>query len=88
MTYSEAKQWREDHQGLIGTVDVKGFIVSDLIIVPVNSQDRDVFLRQYLYSDNKDFAIEPYMHNDVQVWSVDLGRLESHNILFYNILAE
>lgn len=88
MTYSTAIKWREEHLNLKGTTDKKGFVVSDLIIVPTNAQDRDVFLRNYLFADNKATAIEPYMNQDVQVWSVDLGRIETHNILFYNILAE
>lgn len=88
MTYSDAKQWRVEHLHLIGTIDKKGFVVSDLVIVPANDQDRDVYLRTYLYSKNKDNAIIPYMNRDVQVWSVDLERLETHNILFYNVLAE
>lgn len=88
MTYSDAKQWRDEHLHLIGTIDKKGFVVSDLVIVPANDQDREVYLRTYLYSKNKDNAIIPYMNRDVQVWSVDLERLETHNILFYNVLAE
>lgn len=88
MTYSEATQWREEHLNLIGTIDQKGFVVSELMIVPTNAQDRDVYLRNYLFSGNRQSAIIPYMHKDVQVWSVDLGRLETHNILFYNIVAE
>lgn len=88
MTYSQAQQWRENNLGLIGTIDKKGFVVSDLFIVPSDSVDRDVFLRNYLFSENKESAILPYIGKDFQVWSVDLDRLESHNILFYNILAE
>lgn len=88
MTYSNAQQWRDEHLNLIGTIDKKGFVVSDLVIVPENPQDRDIFLRNYLFATDKDSAIIPYMNKEVQVWSVDLGRVETHNILFYNILAE
>lgn len=88
MTYTEALIWRNEHLDLIGDVDKKGFVVSALVIVPTNPNDRDVFLRMYLFSDNKDNAILPYRSKDVQVWSIDLARLESHNILFYNILAQ
>lgn len=88
MTYSQAQQWRENNLNLIGTIDKKGFVVSDLFIVPSNPADRDVFLRNYLFSEDKDSAIQPYIEKDFQVWSVDLDRLESHNILFYNILAD
>lgn len=88
MTYSDAIQWRDEHLNLIGTVDEKGFVVSDLIIVPTNANDRTSFLNNYLYSEHKDSALVPYTNDDVQVWSIDLNRLESHNILFYNILAK
>lgn len=87
MTYTTALNWKNEHLDLIGKMDKKGFVVSALVIVPATPKDRDVFLRNYLFSENKDSAIFPYMSNDVQVWSIDLGRLESHNILFYNILA-
>ncbi|MCR5361767.1 MAG: hypothetical protein K6E73_07120 [Bacteroidales bacterium] len=88
MTYSAAIQWREGHLNLIGTTDKKGFVVSDLIIVPTNPQNRDVFLKNYLFAGQRETAIIPYIGKDVQVWSVDLGRVETHNILFYNILVE
>lgn len=87
MTYTEAIQWRENNKNLIGTTDEKGFIVSDLFVVPANPNDRDIFLRNYLFSENKEAAIQPYINDDVQVWSVDLARIESDNILFYNVLA-
>ena len=88
MTYSDAKKWRQDNLHLIGTTDQKGFVVSDLIIVPAYPKDRDVFFRNYLFAGRGDTAIVPYMNKEVQVLAVDLGRVESHNILFYNILAE
>lgn len=88
MTYSDAIKWREDHLQMIGNIDQKGFVVSELIIVPSNTNDRDEFIRNYLFDGHKDTAIVPYMNKDVQVWSVDLGRVETHSILFYNILAE
>ena len=88
MTYSDARNWIDKNSNLIGTVDRKGFTVSNLIIVPSNDAERKAFWDAYLFSHNEKSAIVPYIGSDVQVWSVDLGRLESHNILFYNILAE
>ena len=88
MTYSAAIQWKNEHLQLIGTIDKKGFVVSDLILVPSNPQDRDVYLQSYLFAGRDESAIQPYTNQEFQVWSVDLDRLESHNILFYNILAE
>lgn len=88
MTYPEAVKWREEHIDIIGTVDQKGFVVSDLFIVPSDSVKQNTFLRTYLFTDNKDNAILPYLSEDVQVWSVDLNRLESDNILFFNALAK
>lgn len=88
MIYSEAIGWKNDNRNLIGTKDEKGFVVSDLVIVPSNPTDREVFLRQYLFSVDKESAILPYINGDVQVWSVDLGRFERYSILFYNVLAK
>jgi len=88
MTYSAALEWRNKNLQLIGTIDKKGFVVSDLILVPSNAQDRDAYLRNYLFAGRNESAILPYMNQELQVWSVDLNRLETHNILFYNILAE
>lgn len=88
MTYPEAVKWREEHLTIIGTVDQKGFVVSDLFIVPSDPVKQNTFLRTYLFTDNKESAMLPYMSEDVQVWSVDLNRLESDNILFFNALAK
>ena len=88
MTYTEAVKWRDEHIEIIGTVDQKGFVVSDLFIVPSDPVKQNMFLRTYLFSDNKETAILPYMSENVEVWSVDLNRLESDNILFYNALAK
>lgn len=87
MTYTDAVNWREEHKNLIGTTDEKGFFVSDLFIVPSNSKNRDVFFRSYLLTREMETALIPYINEDVQVWSVDLDKLERHNILFYDILA-
>lgn len=87
MTYLEALQWRNEHKSLIGTTDDKGFIVSDLFIVPSDSKNRDLYFREYLLSEDMNTAIRPYINDDVQVWSVDLEKLKFYNILFYNIQA-
>lgn len=87
MTYSEAVKWRSQHLEIIGTVDQKGFVVSDLFIVPSDPVKQNSFLRTYLFSDKKETAMLPYMSEEVEVWSVDLNRLESDNILFFNTLA-
>ena len=87
MTYTDAVKWRDEHIGIVDTVDQKGFVVSDLFIVPSDPVKQKTFLRTYLFSDNKENAILPYMSEDVEVWSVDLNRLESDNILFFNALA-
>ena len=88
MTYTEAVKWRQENLDRIGTIDQKGFVVSDLFIVPSDPVKQDLFLRTYLFTDNKENAILPYMSEDVQVWSVDLNRLESDNILFFSALAK
>ena len=51
MTYDAALNWRNEHLDLIGTKDNKGFVVSELLIVPANPKDRDVFLKNYFFSE-------------------------------------
>ncbi len=87
MTYNEAVVWRENNLDRIGKVDEKGFIVNDLFIVPATEIDKDAFFRAYLYSRDKDAALSPFIHKDVQVWAVDLVHLRESNILFYDIIA-
>lgn len=88
MTYIEALKWKTANLGLIGSVDKKGFVVSDLMIVPADPKERNVFLQTYLFTENKDLAFAPYTSRDMQVWAVDLSRLESHGILFYDVLTQ
>ncbi len=88
MTYDAALYWRNEHLDLIGTKDNKGFVVSELLIVPSNPKDRDMFLKNYFFSEQNESAILPYVSDGVQVWSIDLGQLKSNNILFYKVLAE
>ena len=60
MKYSEALKWIETHKDIIGSIDEKGgFIVSDLLIVPTNSQNQDTFLRNYLLSRDKESETFP-----------------------------
>lgn len=87
MKYSEALQWKEVHMNLIGTIDEKGIVVSELVIVPTDTQNHEVFLRDYFMLKNKENAILPYLSGDVQIWAVDWNQLEKHNILFYSVVA-
>ena len=87
MTYQEALNFIKEHEYLIGHVDKKGFVVSQLIIVPGDKSIRDEFLSKFAI--NTDFRLDESLlvNNDVEVWSVDTTHLERANILFYNKLG-
>lgn len=90
MTYFEAKQWRDSHKDLIGTIDNNGFHITDLIIVPTNELSRRRFFNDFLFTYylSKEELILPYSSEDMQVWSIDMDRFHEDNFLFYDVLAK
>lgn len=87
MTYQEALDFIRTHKHLIGTVDEKGFVVSQLVIVPNDKTIREEFLSQFAINPNFKLDESLMVNNVVEVWSVDTTHLESANILFYNKLG-
>lgn len=87
MTYNDALLMQEGNRNLIGTIDSKGFIISDVIIVPSESHSREQFLRSYLMTQNATSSIAPYINEDVVVWAVDTKHLVDANVLFYSELT-
>lgn len=87
MKYKEALVFLENKQSLKGTVDEKGFLVGDIIIVPSEKNKRDLFLQNYTQNGrNSDCTFNEY--EDVEVWAIDTAYLEKANILFYNKLTD
>ena len=60
MNYRDAKKVREQNLHLIGTTDAKGFIVGDIIIVPIEKKQQNAFFVTYLSSRNAEIAITPF----------------------------
>lgn len=86
MTYQEAKDKRRSLSHLIGTIDKKGFIINDIIIVPTDITKRDLFIQSFVLSRNSEISIMPYVNDDVHLWAIDTEHLEKANILFYDVL--
>ena len=69
-----------------GTVDEKGFLVGDIIIVPSQNPKRDIFLQDYTLN-GRNVLCTFGDDEDVEVWAIDTAYLDKANILFYNKLA-
>lgn len=87
MTYQEALDFINKNEQLIGTSNEKGFVVSQLMIVPVDKTIRDEFLTQFAINPNFKLNESLLVNNEVEVWSVDTTHLERANVLFYNKLG-
>lgn len=87
MTYREALKYVEENKYRIGTIDEKDFVVSQLLIVPVDKNFRDSYLSNFLQSPHYRIDSSVLEGHEVEVWAVDTSHLESANILFYNKLA-
>lgn len=71
MTYKEAFDWIEANKNLIGTKTEKDLLIGDLVAVPTNSHEREVFLRSYVINRNGLASIIPYVNSDLEVWAID-----------------
>lgn len=87
MKYEEALKFLKKKQFLKGTVDEKGFLVGDIVIVPSKKNKRDLFLQNY--TQNGGNVICTFSEfEDVEVWAIDTAYLEKANVLFYNKLTD
>lgn len=86
MNYDQAQIVVLNNQHLIGTVNERGFEVSDIIIVPSEPIQREQFIRLYMSNKNAVKSIQPFIHQDVQVWGIDTNHLFKANVLFYNVI--
>ena len=87
MRYRDALEFVEQKQFLKGTVDEKGFLIGDIIVVPSENHKRDMFLRDYTLKGSNALCTF-YDDEDVEVWAIDTAYLEKANVLFYNKLAD
>ena len=88
MTYKEAFDRIEANKKLIGSKTDKNLLIDDLVAVPTNSHEREVFLRSYVINRNRVACIVPYVNSDLEVWAIDTFALETKNLLFYKKLAD
>ena len=86
MKYDEAIKLKEANKNLVGTIDEKGFVIGDILIVPSDEKKRNDFFRSYLVNNNSDMAISSFKDVDVEVWTIDAKHLQDANILFYSKL--
>lgn len=86
MKYREALDYVEKQRPLKGTIDEKGFLVGDIVIVPSEKTKCDLFLQNYIQNgENEVYTFGE--DDDVEVWAIDTAYLEKANVLFYNKLA-
>lgn len=88
MKYSDANAFRKSKLSLVGTVDDKGFMVDDIIIVPTDTHKRDEFFKVYRIHFDAEQSILPFINEDVEVWAVSTKYVKETNILFYNVLTD
>lgn len=87
MKYKEAIEFVKRHQELKGTVDEKGFLIGDIVIVPSDKNNRDLFLQNYAQNGGHVFCSFAD-DEEVEVWAIDTAYLEKANVLFYNKLTD
>ena len=83
MTYKAALDWIETNKHLIGTELEKGMYIGDLVAVPVNSKNRESFLRAYVINRNSEVSIIPFIGDEMEVWAID-----TNGVLLYKRLAD
>lgn len=86
MTLSQAEEVRKKNLNIIGTENEKGFLVSDIWILPAKEELRRSLIVQYLRNNDKTVSIEGYEHVDMVVWAVDIRNLKTAGLLTYNEL--
>ena len=86
MNYAQAQKVVQNNRHLIGTVNEKGFNVSEIIIIPSDQNLRDQFIRLYLSSKDASKSILPFIDADLEVWGIDTKHLFQANVLFYNVI--
>lgn len=88
MTYKQAIDWIEANKHLIGTEIEKGVVIGDIVAVPVDLKDREVFLRSYLFNLKSAVSAVPYTNGELEVWAIDTNRISRDNVLLHKKLAD
>lgn len=83
MKYIEAQRVIERNLNLIGSIIEHNYLITDLLIVPIEEQSRKNFIFSYMLTKNSNKAILPYMNDDVVVWAINSEILFKNNCLIY-----
>lgn len=83
MKYNEAEEVIKSNSHLIGTINEKGFVINELIIVPQDRSKLDVYMQDYIQTRDYSISIQPYKNEEVTVWAIDTKHLIESNVLFY-----
>lgn len=87
MKFLEAVELASKKSNLIGTSTDNGGTIDDIIIVPTDRLEQEIFIRNYLISFDAQQSIVPYMNSDVQVLAViDKKRIREQNIFLYTTI--
>lgn len=86
MNYNQAQIVVQNNKHLIGTINERGFEVSEIIIIPSDTSLREQFIRLYMLNHDAVKSIQPFMNYDVEVWGIDTKHLFKANVLFYNVI--
>lgn len=86
MTLEQADEVKRNNLNIIGTENEKGFLVSDIWILPAKEELRRSLIVQYLRNNAKIVSLEGYEHVDMVVWAVDTRNLRTAGLLTYNEL--
>lgn len=87
MKYEDAKRFVEQHKSELGKINNKGFKITNIIIVPKNSIERDQFLKAFLYNGNANNTILPYRSREVEVWAIDEEHFKNAGVLFFDVIG-
>lgn len=90
MKYQQAKIFISEHVDMIGTTNPKGFMVSTLLIVPIDEKKRSQYINSLVHNSNLSLldSMTYADDEDVEIWAVDTEHLEKANILFYDVVEK
>ena len=86
MNYEQANILVNKNFHLIGSINEKGFEVSEIIIVPSDSSIRERFINLFLSTRDAVKSIQPFINYDLQEWAIDTKHLFKANVLFYKVI--
>ena len=69
---------------------LRGFMVSILLIVPIDEKKRSQYINSLVHNSNLSLldSMTYADDEDVEIWAVDTEHLEKANILFYDVVEK